>query len=183
MAAHPLMRSGRAWVFGDNVAIDGDLMALEWALKRETDPEVLRQHVFEGLAPRFAKEVAEGDVVFAGRRFAQGNPHIQGLIGLAGCGVGIVVESIPSGSFRNALCAGLPMLPRCPGIRDMVSDGDRVSVDFRCGRVVNETRGVEESFTPLPDRLLVYIEAGGWGPVFQRRLDEAGIVRSETAHV
>ena len=182
MADNPLMRRGRAWVFGDNVAIDGDLMALEWALKRETDPKVLRHHTFEGLAPHFAKEVAEGDVVFAGRRFAQGNPHIQGLIGLVGCGVGIVVESIPSGSFRNALCAGLPMLPRCPDVREMVADGDRVSVDFRTGRVINETSGAEQTFAPLPDRLLAYIEAGGWGPIFQRRLDEAGFVRSETAH-
>lgn len=183
MTGNPLLRQGRAWVFGDNVAIDGDLMALEWALKRETNPHVLRQHVFEGLAPHFAKEVAAGDVVFAGRRFAQGNPHIQGLIGLVGCGVGIVVESIPSGSFRNGLCAGLPMLPRCPDVRKLVSDGDKVSVDFRSGRVVNETRGVEETFAPLPDRLLAYIEAGGWGPIFRRRLDEAGIVRSEAAHV
>lgn len=183
MTENSLLLSGRAWVFGDNVAIDGDLMALEWALKRETDPEVLRHHVFESLAPHFAKQVSQGDIVFAGRRFAQGNPHIQGLIGLVGCGVGIVVESIPSGSFRNALCAGLPMLPRCPDVCAMVSDGDAVSVDFRSGRVVNETRGIEETFAPLPDRLLAYIEAGGWGPIFQRRLDDAGFVRSETAHV
>jgi 3-isopropylmalate/(R)-2-methylmalate dehydratase small subunit len=183
MADNPLMRSGRAWVFGDNVAIDGDLMALEWALKRETDPQVLRQYVFEGLAPDFAKEVTPGDVVFAGRRFAQGNPHIQGLIGLVGCGVGIVVESIPSGSFRNALCAGLPMLPRCPGIRDLVADKDQVSVDFRTGRVVNTTRGTEKTFEPLPDRLLAYIEAGGWRPIFERRLEQAGIARSQQTHV
>ena len=183
MADNPLLRQGRAWVFGDNVAIDGDLMALEWALKRETDPQVLRHHVFEGLAPHFAGEVRAGDVVFAGRRFAQGNPHIQGLIGLVGCGVGIVVESIPSGSFRNALCAGLPMLPRCPGVRGMVADGDRVSVDFRSGRVVNESSGAEQVFDPLPGRMLAYVEAGGWGPIFQRRLDEAGIVRSGAAHV
>ena len=41
-----LVLRGRAWVYPDNVAIDGDLMALEWALKRETRPEVLREHVF-----------------------------------------------------------------------------------------------------------------------------------------
>ncbi|MGP9818607.1 hypothetical protein ACTZWW_01220 [Salinarimonas sp. NSM] len=171
MPDNPLMRRGRAWLFGDNVAIDGDLMALEWALKRETDPRVLRAHTFAGLRPDFAEGVRAGDVVFAGRRFAQGNPHIQGLIGLVGCGVGIVVESIPVGSFRNALCAGLPMLPRCPGVTAMVADGDRVAVDFRAGVVVNETSGEERRFEPLPANLLAYVEAGGWGPMFRRRLE------------
>jgi len=179
MADTPLLRRGRAWVFGDNIAIDGDLMAIEWALKRETDPAVLRRHVFETLVPHFADEVKAGDVVFAGRRFAQRNPHIQGLIGLVGCGVGIVVESIPVGSFRNALCAGLPMLPRCPDIGDLVSYADQVSVDFRTGHVVNHITGAEKTFVPLPDRLLAYIEVGGWGSIFQRRLDDAGILRAK----
>lgn len=177
MTANPLLRRGRAWVFGDNVAIDGDMMALEWALKRETDPQVLRHHTFAGLRPEFAGAVQPGDVVFGGRRFAQGNPHIQGLIGLVGCGVGIVVESIPYGSLRNGLCAGLPMLPRCPDVTGMVTDGDRVSVDFRTGLVVNETTGVEKRFDPLPDNLLAYVEAGGWGPMFRRRLEAEGAGR------
>jgi 3-isopropylmalate/(R)-2-methylmalate dehydratase small subunit len=122
--------------------------------------------------------VKAGDVVFARRRFAQGNPHIQGLIGLVGCGVGIVVESIPIGSFRNALCAGLPMLPRCPGITGLVTDADQVTVDFRTGHVMNHTTGIEKEYEPLPDRLLAYIEVGGWGPIFQRRLDEVGMLRT-----
>jgi 3-isopropylmalate/(R)-2-methylmalate dehydratase small subunit len=169
------VKSGRAWVFGDNVAIDGDIMALEWALKRETDPEILRHHVFAGLAPHFAEAVRPGDIVVGGRRFAQGNPHIQGLIGLFGCGVGLIAESIPIGSFRNALCAGLPMLPRCEGVTGLVADGDRLTVDFATGAVRNETRGEEHRFEPLPARLLDYVTAGGWGPMFDRRLRAAGL--------
>jgi 3-isopropylmalate/(R)-2-methylmalate dehydratase small subunit len=180
MTGTTLVKRGRAWLFGDNVAIDGDLMALEWALKRETDPEVLRHHVFAGLAPHFAKAVQPGDIVVAGRRFAQGNPHIQGLIGLFGCGVGIVVESIPIGSFRNALCAGLPMLPRCPGVTALVRDGDRLTVDFATGLVSNETQGTEHRFDPLPDHLMAYVRAGGWGPMFDRRLAAAGVTRGQT---
>ena len=113
---------GRAWVYPDNVAIDGDLMALEWALKRETRPEVLREHVFAGLDPDFPNRAKPGDIVVGGKRFAQGNPHIQGMIGLLGCGVGLIAESIPIGSFRNALAAGLPVLPRCPGVRAMFGE-------------------------------------------------------------
>jgi 3-isopropylmalate/(R)-2-methylmalate dehydratase small subunit len=166
-----LVFRGRAWVYPDNVAIDGDLMALEWALKRETRPEVLREHVFAGLDPDFPKRVQPGDVVVGGRRFAQGNPHIQGMIGLKGCGVGLVAESIPVGSFRNALAAGLPVLPRCPGVREMFANGEEIEVDFVAAELRNLTRGTEARFAPLGAHLIEMLRAGGWGPMFRRRLD------------
>lgn len=162
---------GRAWVYPDNVAIDGDLMALEWALKRETRPEVLKEHVFAGLDPDFPKRAKPGDIVVGGKRFAQGNPHIQGMIGLRGCGVGLIAESIPIGSFRNALAAGLPVLPRCPGVRAMFANAEEIEVDFAAARVRNLTRGTEASFPPLGAHLQEMLRAGGWAPMFRRRLD------------
>jgi 3-isopropylmalate/(R)-2-methylmalate dehydratase small subunit len=171
MSARELTYRGTAWVYPDNVAIDGDLMPLEWALKRETDPQVLKEHTFSGLDPDFPKRAKPGDVVVGGRRFAQGNPHIQGMIGLVGCGVGLVAESIPIGSFRNALAAGLPVLPRCPGVRALFQSGEGIEVDFTTGVVRNTSTGREARFTPLPPPLLEMIRAGGWGPMFRRRLD------------
>ena len=165
-----LVLRGRAWVYPDNVAIDGDLMALEWALKRETRPEVLKDHVFAGLDPDFPKRARPGDIVVGGRRFAQGNAHIQGMIGLKGCGVGLVAESIPIGSFRNALAAGLPVLPRCPGVRAMFENEDEIEVDFAEARIRNLTRCTEASFPPLAPHLVEMLRAGGWGPMFRRRL-------------
>jgi 3-isopropylmalate/(R)-2-methylmalate dehydratase small subunit len=85
-------------------------MAHEFAVRRETRPEVLKDHVMCGLDPGFAQKVSTGDLMVAGKRFAQGNPHIQGLLGLVGL-MGPVVESIPRGSLRNAVNAGLPLLP------------------------------------------------------------------------
>lgn len=166
-----LVLRGRAWVYPDNVAIDGDLMALEWALKRETRPEVLREHVFAGLDPAFPSRAKPGDIVVGGKRFAQGNSHIQGMIGLKGCGVGLVAESVPVGSFRNALAAGLPVLPRCPGVRAMFENGDDIEVDFAAARVRNLKRGTEATFPPLGLHLQEMLRAGGWGPMFRRRLD------------
>jgi 3-isopropylmalate/(R)-2-methylmalate dehydratase small subunit len=166
-----LVYRGRAWVYPDNVAIDGDLMALEWALKRETRPEVLKEHTFAGLDPEFPNRARPGDVVVGGRRFAQGNPHIQGMIGLKGCGVGLVAESIPIGSFRNALAAGLPVLPRCPDIRSLFGNGDPIEVDFTTGRIRNPARGEERQVEPLAPPLLEMIRLGGWGATFRRRLD------------
>jgi len=154
--------SGKCWKFGDNIAVDGDLMKLEFALTRETRPEVLRRHVMGGVDPSFAGQVLPGDVLVAGKRFAQGNPHIQGLIGITGLGMGLVVESIPRGSFRNAINAGLPLLPHCPDVTVLCETGDRIEVDFRIGSFRNATRGELHSFEPLDSSLLRIIEIGGW---------------------
>ena len=76
-------------------------MPLGFAISRETGLEVLREFAMTGIEADLPKRIQPGDVVGAGRRFAQGNPHIQGLLGLKALGVGLVVESIPRGSLRN----------------------------------------------------------------------------------
>jgi len=153
---------GRCWKFGDNIAVDGDMMPLEFALQRETRLEVLGPHLMGGLNPDFAKKAKPGDIIVAGKRFAQGNPHIQGLLGVAALKLGLVVESIPRGSFRNAINAGAPILPRCPGVTGMVETGDALEVDFATGRFRNLTRGTEAQFEPLDQSLLETIAIGGW---------------------
>ena len=161
---------GRAWVFGDDIGVDGDLMPLRFALERETRPEVLAEHVFSGIDPGFAGRAAPGDIVVAGTRFAQGNPHVQGLLGLRGAGLGLLAESIPSGSYRNAVNAGLRFLPRCPGVRTRVADGDRLRVDFRLGTVDNLVSGERLSYAPIPGPLLDIVARGGWAAHFRERL-------------
>jgi len=161
---------GRCWHFDDNVAIDGDIMPLHFAIARETDPEVLRHHVMDGLDREFPSKVAPGDIIVAGKRFAQGNPHIQGLIGIAGLGLGLVVESIPRGSFRNAINCAVPILPACPGVAGEAAGGDELEVDFRAGTFRNLSRGIEIAYPPLNAALLTIIENGGWMPTLRKRL-------------
>lgn len=165
-----LVYRGRCWRFGDNVAIDGDMMPLKLALMREDRPEVLRDYAMTGLDPEFPKKAKPGDILVAGRRFAQGNAHIQGLIGLRGLGLGLVVESIPRGSFRNAINAGVPLLSGCAGVTGEAETGDELEVDFRTGRFANLTRGTERRYAPLPPQLLRVIELGGWEPSVKSRL-------------
>ncbi|WP_253261368.1 MULTISPECIES: 3-isopropylmalate dehydratase [unclassified Roseobacter] len=166
----PMHFAGRAWVFGDNVALDGDLMALHFALARETDPQVLRQHIFAGIDSTLAERIQPGDLIVTGRRFAHGNPHIQGLIGLQGAGSGLICESIASGAYRCAVNAALPFLPRAPGITQMVAQGDQLEVDFRTGAFRNVTQDIETRFDPLPEIALSIIARGGWLPSFRDRL-------------
>ena len=144
---------GRCWKFGDNVGIDGDMMPLEFALKRELDPKVLAPHLMTGLDPEFPKKVQPGDIIVAGRRFAQGNPHIQGLIGIRAHQLGLVVESMQRGSFRNAINAGVPFLTNCAGVTRAVETGDTIEVDFEHGRFVNHTSGKRLQFAPLDRQL------------------------------
>jgi len=161
---------GRCWKFGDHVGIDGDMAPLDMAISRETRLEVLREVFMAGIDAEFPKKVRPGDLVVAGKRFAQGNPHIQGLLAARAHGVGLVVESIPRGSFRNAISAGVPILPRCEGVCALVDTGDELEVDFATGRFINRTRGIERHFQPLPAMLLDIIDLGGYKEALRRRL-------------
>lgn len=170
---------GRCWKFGDDVGIDGDMMPLEFALKRELDPSVLGPHLMTGLDPDFPKKARPGDIIVGGRRFAQGNPHIQGFIGVRALGLGLLAETIPRGSFRNAINAGVPFLTGCTGVTQDCATGDELEVDFQHGTFVNHTRGTQRVFEPLEPQLLHIIAIGGWRPHLERRI---AAMKAASAH-
>lgn len=154
-------RRRRAWVFGHDLALDDDVMALRFTMLRETDPAVLKAHLFERLDPAFAREAQPGDLIVTGRRFGHGNPHIPAFIAMRALGVGLLTESMPRGTLRNAVYMGVPILPACPGILEHVANGDTLDVDFETGDVVNVTRGTTRRFTPLAPPLLDLLRRGG----------------------
>ena len=170
MTPPAMQMEGRAFILGDDIANDGHLMSLEFALSREIDPDVLRHQIFKGLDKTLAGQLQPGDLIVTGRRFAQGNPHIQGFIGLHGAQVGLLTESIPSASYRLAINAGVPLLPNCPDLRTQINHGDRLRVDFETGLVINETSGAQATFAPIPKHARAIIKAGGWRPMFEARL-------------
>jgi len=161
---------GRCWKFGDNVGIDGDMMPLEFAIKRELNPDVLAPYLMTGLDPDFPRKVRAGDIIVGGKRFAQGNPHIQGLIGIRAHKLGLVVESMQRGSFRNAINAGVPFLTHCTGVTTQAETGDELEVDFETGSFTNVTRGLTLQFTPLDAQLRSIIALGGWRAHLERRV-------------
>ena len=161
---------GRCWRFGDNLGIDGAIMPLRFALSRETDPAVLRDFLMSEVDPAFPRKVRPGDIIVAGRRFGQGNPHIQGFLGIRGHGLGLLAESIPRGSFRNAINAGVPFLAPCPDVTSLCETGDELEVDFETGVMRNLTRKSEHRFTPIEPELRDIIAVGGWKEHVKRRL-------------
>lgn len=161
---------GRCWRFGDNLAIDGEIMPLRFALSRETDPNVLRDFLMSEIDPDFPKKVKPGDIIVAGRRFGQGNPHIQGFLGIRGHGLGLVAESIPRGSFRNAINAGLPFLAPCAGVTAECETGDELEVNFETGLFRNLTRGQDHQYQPIEPELREIVAVGGWANHVRKRL-------------
>ena len=164
---------GRCWKFGDNLGIDGAIMPLRFALSRETDPMVLRDFLMSELDPEFPNKVKPGDIIVAGRRFGQGNPHIQGFLGIKGHELGLVAETIPRGSFRNAINAGIPFLAPCPDATQTCETGDELQVNFETGAMKNLTRGTEHRYAPIEPELREIIAVGGWKEHVKRRLAQA----------
>lgn len=163
---------GRCWRFGDNLGIDGDIMPLRFALSRETDPVVLRDFLMSEIDPNFAKKVKPGDIIVGGRRFGQGNPHMQGFLGMRGHGLGLVAETIPHGSFRNVINAGVPFLAPCPDVTKTCETGDELEVNFETGLFRNLTRGRDHRYLPVEPELRKIIAVGGWAEHVKKRLRE-----------
>lgn len=164
---------GKCWRFGDNLGIDGAIMPLRFALSRETDSMVLRDFLMSELDPDFAKKVKPGDIIVGGRRFGQGNPHIQGFLGIKGHGLGLVAESIPRGSFRNVINAGVPFLAPCPDVTATCETGDDLEVNFATGSFRNLTRGEDHSYAPIEPELRDIVALGGWEAHVRNRLTKA----------
>ncbi len=166
---------GRCWKFGDDVPNDGGLMdKVYMSQMMEYDPAVLAQHVLENLRPEFPREVRAGDIIVAGKRFAHGNPHIQGSLGLKGAGVALVAESVQRTAYRVLVSAGVAFIPRAAGVAGMAADGDPLVVDVASGRFTNERTGHTATFEPLPAFLLDIIAAGGSLAHLKQRLIAAG---------
>ena len=161
---------GRAWTFGHELALDDDVMDLRFTLLRETNGEVLKAHLFERLDPELGRAARPGDLIVAGRRFGHGNPHIPAFIAMRTLGVGLLAESMPRGTLRNAIYMGVPILPACPGLLEHISSGDTLAVDFETGVVVNATRGATRRFPPLPPTLIDLLRQGGARDVFKTQV-------------
>ncbi len=149
-----LILKGKCWKFGDNLSNDVHILPIEAVRKLGRDMKVFKENVMTGVAPEFPKKARPGDIIVAGKRFGHGNIHIWGYHALKELGVGLVVESIARGGFRNTVAAGVPLLPAVAGITKKVSQGDELEVNFKTGEIHNLTTGERVKTDPLPAPLL-----------------------------
>lgn len=156
---------GRCHVFGHDLGMDTDVMPHKYSKIYPFDGGKLKAHLFEEVRPGFHEQVEPGDIIVAGRNFAKGKPHPQGLIAIAELGLSVLCESMPFYAFRGAISRGILIHRGCEGISALVEDGDTIRYDFRTGEFANEARGTTAQFAPLPGRLLDMILIGGMKPM------------------
>ena len=156
-----LKTEGCVWKFGDDILNDGGITTVEMLRTHVFDPAVLATSCMAGIDPEFPKKARAGDLIVAGKNFGIGQNHITGPLAIKGLGLGVVTESMTRPFFRQAVAAGLLMLPFAPGIAAQFDEGDRVSVDYATGEIRNLTRDEVVAVEPLPQMILDFIEAGG----------------------
>jgi 3-isopropylmalate/(R)-2-methylmalate dehydratase small subunit len=159
-----LVIRGRCWTVGDFIPTD----QIVKSARVFAPMEEIAQHVLEDANPRFAHEVAAGDVLVAGRHFGQSSGRAIAAKALAATGVGCVVAEYFSRTFyRNAFEIGLPVL-ELEGVTAAVHEGDVLEVDVAAGTLRCERTG-ETLRAPATDAFLLdMLSAGGLIPMAAR---------------
>jgi 3-isopropylmalate/(R)-2-methylmalate dehydratase small subunit len=152
----------RTWTFGDHINTDLILPGPVMLLPFDEQP----QYVFQANRPGWAKQVRSGDILIGGHNFGTGSgrPAARSLkvVGI-NC---LVAESINGLFFRNCINYGLyPM--ECPGVSDLISEGDIAAVDYSEFVVRNLTTGEELPGKRFPEMLLDILRAEGIYPLME----------------
>jgi 3-isopropylmalate/(R)-2-methylmalate dehydratase small subunit len=153
--------NGTARRFGDHVNTDYIIASRR---KRESlDPAVLKQYLFETIAPDFAASVRAGDIVVAGKNFGCGSAMEVAVTAIVGAGIKVVLaESFARTYFRNAVNNGL--YPIECDIRH-IAEGAALRIEFGA-RIVVRCDGVDAPLqtAPMSSEMLGILDAGGLVP-------------------
>jgi 3-isopropylmalate/(R)-2-methylmalate dehydratase small subunit len=157
--------TGLARRFGDDVNTDYIISSQR---KRESlDPAVLKNFLFETIAPEFAQTVRIGDILVAGKNFGCGSAMEVAVTAVVGAGIRIVLaHSFARTYFRNAINNGLYPI-ECD--TNAIREGDTLHVDVgprtqvRCA---SNDQVIEAA--PIPHDILKILDAGGLVPYLRR---------------
>jgi 3-isopropylmalate/(R)-2-methylmalate dehydratase small subunit len=155
----------RARVFGDDINTDYIIASRR---KRDSlDPQVLRQYLFEEIAPQFAAGIQADDAIVAGKNFGCGSAMEVAVTAVLGAGIrAVLARSFARTYYRNAVNNGLlPVI--CDTSR--IHEGDWLRI--ASGEVYNETTAETIIAEPLPHIMRAIIEAGGLVPYFRQHGD------------
>jgi 3-isopropylmalate/(R)-2-methylmalate dehydratase small subunit len=162
---------GNAFRYGDNIDTDVIIPA---RYLNSIDPAELAAHCLEDLDPGFIKRVKPGDLIVAGRNFGCGSSREHAPLAIKAAGVSCVIAAGFARIFyRNAINIGLPIL-ECPDAAAGIETGQRVSVDFDSGEIVNEATGRRFRAAPFPPFMRELIARGGLVSYVQAKLAGRG---------
>jgi 3-isopropylmalate/(R)-2-methylmalate dehydratase small subunit len=161
------MSMARVWKYGDHVNTD---LIIPGRYLDDYDIVSLSKHAMEDIDPSFAKAVAEGDVIVAGRNFGCGSSREQAPAVLKEKGVeAVFASSIARIFYRNAINVGLQVIISDETVR-ILDDGDEVELDLKSGMITRNEDGVRIEFEPLPPFLLEILDSGGLVSYMKRKL-------------
>lgn len=156
----------KVWKYGENINTDM-LFPGKYTYTCSTAEEI-KPHLLEDLDPSFAKNVTEGDVIFAGKNFGCGSSREQPVVGLKAVGIAAVVaESFARIFYRSAINQGL-LLIECPDAIRAYQPGDPVVLDVAGGSISVGSKSF--SFPKLPKEILAIRDAGGLLPYTREKL-------------
>jgi 3-isopropylmalate/(R)-2-methylmalate dehydratase small subunit len=156
------------WKYGDNINTDM-LFPGKYTYTCSTAQEI-KPHLLEDLDPSFAKNVKEGDLIFAGRNFGCGSSREQPVLGLKAVGVAAVVaESFARIFYRSSINQGL-LLIECPEAVKAYKHGERVWLNLEKGTLSVGARTF--TFPKLPTEILAIHDAGGLLPYTRQKLKQ-----------
>jgi len=157
---------GRAHRFTPNDDINTDYIISGRYKFRIEDMAELAKHVMEDIAPDFAREVAPGDFIVAGRNFGCGSSREQAPRALKAAGVSAVLaKSYARIFYRSSFNVGLPLV-ECD--TDWILDGEPLEVDLGTGDVTSGRRGMSAKAAPIPRTMQILLRDGGLVPHLKR---------------
>lgn len=152
------MVKGTVFRYGDNVDTDVIIPA---RYLNAPSPEELAKHCMEDIDAAYATSVKPGDIMVGGWNFGCGSSREHAPIAIKASGISVVIASSFARIFyRNCINIGLPIM-ECPEAAEGIEAGDKVSVDFETGEIVNETKGQTYHAAAFPPFIQGIIEAGG----------------------
>ena len=77
----------------------------------------------------------------------------------------VVAKSFARIFYRNAINVGLPAII-CN--TDKIADEDQLSIDLELGKLIDETKGFELNFTPIPKAMMKILSEGGLVPYIKK---------------
>jgi 3-isopropylmalate/(R)-2-methylmalate dehydratase small subunit len=115
----------------------------------------------EDIDAEFSARVQPGDIMVADWNFGCGSSREHAPIAIKASGISVVIASSFARIFyRNCINIGLPIM-ECPEAAAGIQAGDKVTVDFDSGEIVNETKGETYHAAGFPTFIQGIISAGG----------------------
>ena len=156
----------KVWKYGDNINTDM-LFPGKYTYTCSTAEEI-KPHLLEDLDPLFAKNVKEGDLIFAGRNFGCGSSREQPVLGIKAVGIAAVVaESFARIFYRSSINQGL-LLIECPEAVKTYKQGDSVRLDVERGTIMIGSNTF--TFPKLPKEILAIRDSDGLLPYTRKKL-------------